>query len=122
VGPVPDPALWVLFPPYKQCCGSGIFIPDPGSRVKRSRIRFRIKVSGISYLSRIPDSGAKKTPDPGPDPQHCLQAAFLLEKLFALEIYHPFVFNFNMRFFVANPSFSEIWNLLDVAPLALLIY
>ncbi len=34
VGPVPL-AHWVLFSPHKQCCGSGMFKPDPGSRVKK---------------------------------------------------------------------------------------
>jgi hypothetical protein len=43
---------------WKQCCGSGMFIPDPGSGFFPSRIRvFPIPDPG----SRIPDPGSQKT-------------------------------------------------------------
>jgi hypothetical protein len=78
-----------------QCCGSGIFIPDPNFSHTGSRIRFfpsRIRIKEFKYFnpkkcflssgkydpgcssririliffpSRIPDSGVKKAPDPG---------------------------------------------------------
>jgi hypothetical protein len=35
---------------YQQCCGTEIFIPDPGSEF---------------FPSRIPDPGSKRFPDPG---------------------------------------------------------
>ncbi len=58
---------WLTFPvTCTQCCGSGMFMPDPGSeffhpgsRPKRSRIPYK--------KHRIPD----------PDPQHCLYSTGL---------------------------------------------
>ncbi len=81
-----------------QCCGSGMFIQDPGSKILPSRIRIKefkyfipkkwflsscnmIQVvhpgSGSPiltfYPSRIPDPGVKKHSIwiPDPDPQNC---------------------------------------------------
>ncbi len=85
----PDPRI------HAQCCGSGMFIPDPtffhpGSSKnlsiltpKKAKIWF---LSSKKYdpgcLSRIPDpdaeflpsriQGSKRHPIPDPDPQHCL--------------------------------------------------
>jgi hypothetical protein len=69
---------------FYQCCGAGMFIPDPnfshpGSASKNLSILFpssRKYDPGCSsrilifYPSRIPDPGVKKPPDP--DSQHCV--------------------------------------------------
>ncbi len=66
---------------WKQCCGSGMFIPDPGSwflpipdpgsripdlgsRISDPGSRIQNPGSGKN-LFRIPDPGVKKAPDPG---------------------------------------------------------
>jgi hypothetical protein len=66
-----------------QCCGSGMFIPDPGSCFFKELKNFlpkKLSLSSQKYgfgirdpgsgknLFRIPDPGVKKAPDP--DPQH----------------------------------------------------
>ncbi len=74
---------------WMQCCGSGMFIPDPGSKRSRNRIRIkefkyfwprklfissrkyehpgsgtRVRIF-IFYPFRIPGPGVLKAPDPG---------------------------------------------------------
>ncbi len=50
----------------KQCGGSGMFIPDPGSRIPVPRSKNSSKREGSGKnLFRIPDPGVKKAPDPG---------------------------------------------------------
>ena len=49
--PDPDPDFFL---PIPQCCGSGMFIPDPGSRIPDPDF----------YPSRIPDPGSR-IPDLG---------------------------------------------------------
>jgi hypothetical protein len=46
--------------PYRQCCGSGMFIPDPGSRIlifthPGSRIQKQVEKRGVKnfFLSNI---------------------------------------------------------------------
>ncbi len=67
-----------------QCCGSGLFIPDPGSRIQIFHPGSRVTNQPVSgsririlnfYPSRIPDSGSrgKKGTEfriPDRDPQH----------------------------------------------------
>ncbi len=66
-----------------QCCGSGMFIADPGSEFSPSRIRiFSILEPGSEFFSsRFPDlhqriylsriQGSKRHGIPNPEPQHC---------------------------------------------------
>ncbi len=64
-----------------KCCGSGMFIPDPGSRIRVKKIKYfnpqkmvsKLSEiwSGLSWLvltnpgSRLPDPGVKQAQDPG---------------------------------------------------------
>ncbi len=56
----PDPTPWE---PFKQCCGSGMFIPDPGSDFLPSRIR-TVSIpdtgSASKYLSILTPKKPKK--------------------------------------------------------------
>jgi hypothetical protein len=77
----PDP-IWIWNTGSWQCCGSEMFIPDPGSNFFSFRIpdpnffsldpgsasknlsSSRIRILTF-YLSRILDPGVKQAPDPG---------------------------------------------------------
>jgi hypothetical protein len=69
---------------FKQCCGSGMFIPDPnffppGSRIPIKELKYRIVTQKIvTKLSEIGSGWFIPDPDPDflpiPDPQHCCQA------------------------------------------------
>ncbi len=67
---------------YTHCCGSGMFIPDLGSRIRffLSRIKpdpgsSQIPDLGFGYFS-IPDPGVKKVTDPVPG-SATLQISFM---------------------------------------------
>jgi hypothetical protein len=54
----PDPYwIQIQWGPW-QCCGSGVFLPDPKSRISFYRIMFFLPLP-------IPDPGVKKAPNPG---------------------------------------------------------
>ncbi len=102
----------------KQCCRSGIFIPDPIISIpdpgaKRIRIpsasknlsNFNPKKSGMfipgpDLKSRIPDPGVKKAPDPGyPDTKHC-------KKDFKLSRRSK---SYSIKIFQSTAGFSAYW-------------